>query len=377
MKYLSALAAVCLLILPSVVSAQQISPNPNPYGNTITVDTAGYYNTKFQFHNEGVIEIESGGSLDHREGTIYNEYNQYGGMRINVGGTLNNNGSMQMINSGRLVNHGVVNNNGGILIQDVVSSDNNLVKNVGVWNNNGWLYNYRGGVFENYGVLTNDWTIYNTPEGRFYNGINATLINNHEFSNEGHFTTSTTSTFQNNGEFDNTNGYFWNSGTFTGDGTVVGTFDSTGLLAPGNSAGVMTFTADLRQTAGSTEIELGGRFDGGGDKSLTEYDWIDVSGDVVLGGTLDVMLIDTFSLSSDMSFDFLRVAGTLSGQYDGLGEGDLVGNFGGQDLFITYAGGDGNDVSLFTAFSSAVPEPTTALIWTMLVGLGVTVRRRR
>ena len=134
----------------------------------------------------------------------------------------------------------------------------------------------------------------------------------------------------------------------------------------------MTFTADLRQTAGSTEIELGGLFDGGGDKSLTEYDWIDVSGDVVLGGTLDVMLIDTFSLSSDMSFDFLRVAGTLSGQYDGLGEGDLVGNFGGQDLFITYAGGDGNDVSLFT-----VPEPTTALIWTMLVGLGVTVRRRR
>ena len=70
----------------------------------------------------------------------------------------------------------------------------------------------------------------------------------------------------------------------------------------------------------------------------------------------------------------LRVGGTLTGQYDDLGEGDLVGNFGGQDLFITYGGGDGNDVALFT---NAVPEPTTVLIWSMLAGVGMTVRRRR
>ncbi|MBF98752.1 MAG: hypothetical protein CMI36_07165, partial [Owenweeksia sp.] len=64
MKYLALVAAVCLLMVPSVALAQQISPNPNPYGNTITVDTAGYYNTKFQFRNEGVIEIESGSHPD-------------------------------------------------------------------------------------------------------------------------------------------------------------------------------------------------------------------------------------------------------------------------------------------------------------------------
>jgi hypothetical protein len=32
-----------------------------------------------------------------------------------------------------------------------------------------------------------------------------------------------------------------------------------------------------------------------------------------------------------------------------LGEGDLVGNFGGEDLFISYTAGDGNNISLFTA----------------------------
>ena len=72
MKYLALVAAVCLLMVPSVALAQQISPNPNPYGNTITVDTAGYYNSHFQFENFGTIEIESGGSLGNREGTIYN-----------------------------------------------------------------------------------------------------------------------------------------------------------------------------------------------------------------------------------------------------------------------------------------------------------------
>ena len=80
-------------------------------------------------------------------------------------------------------------------------------------------------------------------------------------------------------------------------------------------------------------------------------------------------------MSRGQVFEFLRVGDTLSGQYDELGEGALVGNFGGQDLFITYGGmGDGGGVALYT---NAVPEPTTVLIWSMLTGLGMTVRRRR
>ena len=93
-----------------------------------------------------------------------------------------------------------------------------------------------------------------------------------------------------------------------------------------------------------------------------------------MAGLLNVELLDGFKLERGNRFDFLRVGGTLTGQYDGLGEGGLVGNFGGEELFITYAGGDGNDVALFT---NAVPEPTTMLIWSMLAGLGMTVRRRR
>ena len=84
------------------------------------------------------------------------------------------------------------------------------------------------------------------------------------------------------------------------------------------------------------------------------------------------MLIDDFELAEGMSFNFLRVGGTLTGQYDGLGEGALVDNFGGQDLYVTYFGGDGNDIALFTP--DVVPEPATLLL--ALLGLSLLPRRR-
>jgi len=42
-----------------------------------------------------------------------------------------------------------------------------------------------------------------------------------------------------------------------------------------------------------------------------------------------------------------------------------------ENQFITYAGGDSNEVTLFN-----VPEPTMAITWSMLIGLGLIVRQR-
>ena len=57
MKYLALVAAVCLLMVPSVALAQQISPNPNPSGNTITVDTKDG-RSRGDFDNYGTIDIK-------------------------------------------------------------------------------------------------------------------------------------------------------------------------------------------------------------------------------------------------------------------------------------------------------------------------------
>lgn len=163
---------------------------------------------------------------------------------------------------------------------------------------------------------------------------------------------------------------FTNDGYIIGSGHFQGHITGKGSIHPGNSAGVLSIDGNFGHGGGGKEIELGGMFDGGGDRAQTEYDWIDVTGDIELASALHVELINGFELQPGNIFTFLRVGGTLTGEYDGLGEGALVGGFGGEDLFITYAGGDGNDVALFT-----VPEPTMALTQSMLIGLRIMMRR--
>jgi len=126
-----------------------------------------------------------------------------------------------------------------------------------------------------------------------------------------------------------------------------------------------------------------------------------------------------FTLSLYDEFLIADVDGSRSGEFNGLGEGGLVGNYGGTDLFITYQAGDGNDMGLFaqglpgdfdfngevngldfllwqrdpsvgsladwqsnygmvatlSASSAAVPEPTTLLLGA-LASIGLMIRRR-
>ena len=117
---------------------------------------------------------------------------------------------------------------------------------------------------------------------------------------------------------------------------------SPGQLGGGQLAGTTAMTGDYTVNAGSLEINLGGLVAG------NEHDYLDIFGNVTLGGTLDVSLIDAFTLSPGQAFEIVDVGGLLSGTFSGLGEGDVVGSFGGTDLLISYMGDDGNDVVLFT-----------------------------
>ncbi|MBL8856583.1 MAG: hypothetical protein JNK57_21650 [Planctomycetaceae bacterium] len=153
---------------------------------------------------------------------------------------------------------------------------------------------------------------------------------------------------------------FVNGSSFSGEGHAY--FE--GGFSPGFSPGVAVLGGNL--TLGSSNdllIEVGGTNYGQFDKML-------VAGDLNLDGTLSIALWDDFELGYGMSFLIADVAGTRFGTFQGLGEGSLVGNFSGHDLFITYgAGGNGQGIALFTA----VPEPSGFL----LVGLGCTILLRR
>lgn len=126
------------------------------------------------------------------------------------------------------------------------------------------------------------------------------------------------------------------------------TFDFTnqgGTIAPGegvsgDSAGTTHVMGDLILNSGSLEIEI----DGSG---VGEFDRLEIDAAAMLGGTLQVTLLDGYDLASDTQWEVLNIGGTQSGQFDGLGEGALVADLG-RELFITYTAGDGNDVALYT-----------------------------
>ncbi len=153
-------------------------------------------------------------------------------------------------------------------------------------------------------------------------------------------------------------------GTLRGSGAISSqqaNIDIKDLLSPGESAGVIDFEGNL--TLGSDVVSM---FELGG-VAAGEFDQIIGLNSLLLNGDLQISLIDGFTLANGMQFNIFE-ATTLSGQFDGLAEGSLVGNFGGSDLFISYTG---NSVSLFTA----VPEPAAASV--LLMGLGLVIVRRQ
>ncbi len=152
------------------------------------------------------------------------------------------------------------------------------------------------------------------------------------------------------------------AGNFTGPGTV----EYAGDLRPGNSPASISYEGDVFMNSSVRSFfELGGQVAG-------EFDQLLIDGDFNVDGDLFVSLINGYSLGAGDSFLIGDVGGSLFGEFNGLSEGALVGNFGGRELFITYAGGNGNDIALFTA----IPEPATGVLLLGMIG-GCLLRRRK
>ncbi len=158
------------------------------------------------------------------------------------------------------------------------------------------------------------------------------------------------------------------NGMLAGSGEIKGASLIDGTLAPGLSAGNLSFQGLLSFSPTSMlAIELGGT-------ATSEFDRITVLGDVQLDGLLSVDLINGFPLHDGDEFLIMDLTGDLTGQFFGLNEGDLVGRYGNQNLFVTYTGGNGNDIGLYAA--TAIPEPAAWLLIPLAAILGTCVRRR-
>lgn len=138
----------------------------------------------------------------------------------------------------------------------------------------------------------------------------------------------------------------------SGNGALVASFTNFGTISPGASAGALSVTGDMTFAASSRFVaELGGT-------APATFDRLHVQGNLAINGALQVSMINGHTLGDGQTYPFLTVSGTRTGQFAGLGEGALVGNYDGRDLFITYT--NGNDVAFFT---SGTPLPNPIIVY--------------
>src|SRR5262249_7811576 len=99
-------------------------------------------------------------------------------------------------------------------------------------------------------------------------------------------------------------------GKLVGTGTITGSLGITGgTLAPGFGPGSVAVTGDFSSTSTSHHaIEIGGHTAG------VDFDRIDVSGNAILAGTLDVTLTGGFTPALGDTFPFMTY-GSRSGSF--------------------------------------------------------------
>ncbi|HAH43736.1 MAG TPA: hypothetical protein DCM07_02565, partial [Planctomycetaceae bacterium] len=129
--------------------------------------------------------------------------------------------------------------------------------------------------------------------------------------------------------------------------------DKSVKLVPGSGPGQVVIDGDLKLDGNDiVDIEVNGTIAG------TQYDQFVVNGDLALGGAT-LNLIDGHTPGIAESFILIKndgpnpVTGTFNGYPEGHEFTDFLG-VAGLSAFLTYSGGDGNDVAIYTEIPSPV-----------------------
>ncbi len=162
-------------------------------------------------------------------------------------------------------------------------------------------------------------------------------------------------------------------GTLSGSGTVTGDVRIDGALSPGQSPGLLSIDGDL--TLGSTssfDIELEGLLLG------TEYDSVDVTGTLLVGGVLSVSFLSGFDnvVTAADAFTIAQAGTSLVGLFANVTSGDRITTLEGHSFRVDYGSGSPFSAnSVVLSDFAAVPEPGSGGL--LALGLcGIAVFRR-
>ncbi|GEM_PF-3901780 len=259
------------------------------YGSTVNMDGV------FSNASGATLRIEGHDSGDGANVTIANGFTNNGAIEIRHGFSYRN--AILNVTNGTLVNAA------GATIQSLEGSGNGTVYLNAQLDNRGTLstsipleINKASAAHLNSGTIN-------------INGADLFLVQSGDtptFTNTGIIDISSNRTFTISG------GTFGNeaTGTLRGNGNlnVSGTsFTNNGTINPGASPGILTITGNLSQeTSAVVNIEIGGLTAG------TQFDQLNVTGNVALAGTLSVSLINNFIPAVGDSIQVIKY-----GSYDG------------------------------------------------------------
>lgn len=273
-------------------------------------------------------------------------------------GEMENRG--EFINNSFLVNEGMLTTTEGNDITNeqysYIDNFGQLVVASGTLENYGYVYNQNqiivgeNGNIDNNGELYNDWLGEIEILGSQQRQLDGDIINNGSIiSNEA------TLIF---------------AGQLSGSGWVdAGIAIIAGGLNPGNSPGLMNFTGDVAFTETSVfDVEILGTTLG------TEYDSINVAGELTLDGTLSAGLLDSYTPEAGDVFD-IAIAEMILGEFDVLYLPELTGDLIWDLAILTDFNGTLDVLRL--SVTSAVPVPAAAwLFGSALLGLMGLKKRR-
>jgi autotransporter-associated beta strand protein len=150
-----------------------------------------------------------------------------------------------------------------------------------------------------------------------------------------------------------------------GSGLLEGTYTVTNgaAISPGSSPGLLSINGQTTiATNGHLSIELGGAALG------TQYDSLDVSGNVFLSGALlDVSFLNGFTPTNNDAFVILR-GSSITGKFANAQSSIVVG---GMMLPVTYF-----EQMVVLGNAAAIPEPATAVLIALAAGGIGSIRRR-
>lgn len=211
--------------------------------------------------------------------------------------------------------------------------------------------------------------------GNLLTGGNFTFAAGSSFS--GNTTVSTGNKLVVNGTLSGSSLSIASGATLGGNGTISASasFASGAMLAPGNSPGILSFGSSTDLTGVTTEMELAGT----GGTAGTDFDKINVTGDLKYGGTLNIVSYNGFNFDVAGTynlFDSTSISGTFVNV--NVGSVSLSGSLGtwtGSNLAGTYGYSFVESTGEFAV--TAIPEPSAYAALAGFGVIGVVLYRRR